>query len=308
MSIKLASRLFSLGRRGMGLLQGLGTVTILAVLAFTLYRNRTQFEEATFSFDYGLVALSFVLWVGSYLLFALGWHLVLRGLGSPIGWWKASRVWILSQGLKYIPGSLAYALGRVYMAREEGVRGVPATIGFALENLLPLVTAVLVFVALLPFGLVQGFPLVFAPVALGILLGLVLGLPLFLGRLSAVWPGVGKVSLDYFAMGLLLAFYLLVWLVVGLACYFSFRSLGQGFSLGPLQVLGLYALSWAAGFVAVFAPGGVGVRDGMLILLMSGSIPLPMAVLGAALVRTETLAVEGLLALLAMKAWPVPRT
>ena len=99
-----------------------------------------------------------------------------------------------------------------------------------------------------------------------------------------------------------------MWLVVGLACYLSFRSLGQGFPLSLWQVLGLYTISWAGGLVAVFAPGGLGVRDGILIVLMSSFIPFPLAAAGAAVVRVQTLAVEGLLAFLAMKFWPITKT
>ena len=292
----------------MGLFRGLGTAIIVVVLAYAIYRNAGQFQEASLSLDYTLVGLSTGLWLLGYLLFALGWDLVLRRLGSSIGWWRASRVWFLSQGLKYIPGSVAYAVGRVHLAREEGVQGIPAALGLALENLLPLATAVLLFLALLPFGLVQTLP---SNLTVGVLVAavaLTLSLPLFLGRLPAVWPMSGNISLGYKALAALLAFYVLVWLVVGLACYLSFRSLGQGFPLSLWQVLGLYAISWAGGLVAVFAPGGLGVRDGILIVLMSSFIPFPLAAAGAAVVRVQTLAVEGLLAFLAMKFWPITKT
>lgn len=306
MNTDFAGRVLSLGRGGRlrGLLQGLGTLLILAVLGYALYRSRAQFQQASFSLDYWLLALSFFLWLGSYLLFALGWNLVLKSLGDNVGWWRASRVWFLSQGLKYIPGSVVYALGRVYMAQEEGVRGMPAALGLAMESLLALATALLVFLALFPLGLWADLPFPVIGAALVALVATAVSLPLVLGRLSDLWPKMGKVSLNYKALALLFGFYLLIWLVIGLACYFSFRSLGQGFSLGPLQVLGLYSLSWAAGFVAIFAPGGVGVREGALILLLSGFIPLPVAASGAAVIRVQTLVVEGLLALVAMKAWP----
>lgn len=274
------------------------------MLGYALYGNRDQFLQASFSLDYAQLGISLALWVGSYLLFAQGWSLVLRAIGSPVNWWGASRVWFLSQGLKYVPGSVVYAFGRVYLAQEQGVRAAPAALGLALENLLPLATALLVFLGLLPFGMGQGLPSSFSVLSVVALAALVFTLPLLLGRLSAVWPALRNLSLDYRSLALLLGYYFLVWLVVGLACYFSFRALGGGYAPGFLQVLGLYPLTWAAGLVAVFAPGGVGVRDGMLILLMSSFIPLPAAALGAAMVRVQTLAVEGLLALLALKAWP----
>jgi uncharacterized membrane protein YbhN (UPF0104 family) len=286
----------------------MGTILIVGLLAYALYYNRAQFQQASFSMDYALLALSSLLWLTSYLLFAAGWSLVLRGLGSPIGWWRASRIWFLSQGLKYIPGKVVYAFGRVHMAQGEGVRGLSAALGLALETLLSLASALLAFLILFPLGLWPGLSPFIVVVALAGLVALVLSLPLLLGRLSTRWPEIGEVSFNYRALPPLAGLYLLTWLVVGFACYFSFRSLGQAFSLGPLQVLGLYALSWAAGFVALFAPGGLGVRDGMLIFLMSRFIPLPQAALGAALVRVQTLVIEGLLAFLSLKVRPGSRS
>jgi len=282
-------------------MQVAGNLLILAVLAFALYQNRHQFQQASFSLDYPMAALALALWVGAYLLFAMGWTLVLRALGSPVGWWKASRVFFLSQGLKYIPGSVVYAFGRVYLAQEAGVRAIPAAIGLALESFLALGTAILVFLALLPLGLVQDLP---TPLIAGALVGVVailVSLPLVLGRLSAFYAHTGPVDLSYTMLALLSGFYVIIWLVVGFACFASLKSLGSGFNLGFVQVLGIYALSWAAGLVAVFAPGGVGVRDGLLILFLSRFVPLPVAAMGAAVLRVQTLVVEGALAFIALK-------
>lgn len=305
-STDLAGRLLSLGRRGTAsrVLQGLATGLIVAVLVYALYRNRDQLQEASFSLDYTLLALSFLLWLGSYLLFALGWKLVLQALGTRVDWWRASRAWFVSQGLKYIPGSVVYVAGRVYMAHGEGVGGMGAAVGFALECLLALATALLVFVAVLPFGLGSNLPLPLILAPLPVLAGVVVSVPLALRWAAARSAGKGIMPIGYGPLVLLTAFYVMTWFPAGLAAYLAFRSLGQPFPLGFGQVLGIYTLSWAAGFVAFFAPGGLGVRDGMLIVLMSGLIPLPLATLGVVVIRIETLAVEGLLAFLAIKSWP----
>lgn len=306
MSADLANRVISWGRRGRlkAILHGSGAVIILVVLGGVIYGSRDQFQTGGFSPDYLMLFLSFMLWLVGYLMFALGWTLVLRCIGSPVGWWTASRVWFLSQGLKYIPGTVFYAAGRVYLAQEAGVRAMPAALGLLLENLLPLATAIIVFLVLLPFGLVEALPSYFPAVALAALLVLLVSLPILMRKMFAAWPRAGNLTLDYKRLPALIAYYLLIWLVVGLACYLSFRALGGVLPVGLWQVLGIYAFSWAAGLVAVFAPGGVGVRDGMLVLLLSGVVPLPMAALGAMVVRVQTLAVEGILALLALKAWP----
>ncbi|MDP2660240.1 MAG: lysylphosphatidylglycerol synthase domain-containing protein [Dehalococcoidia bacterium] len=299
----LSRRTQSLLRDGRfrGLLQGLGAAVILAILAYALYRNRDQFQQASFSMDYTLAAVGLGLWASGYLLLAFGWTLVLNGLGNPVPWWHGSRVWLLSQGLKYIPGSVVYAFGRVVLAQEAGIRAAPAAMGLALESLLALATALLVFLVLFPLGFLGELSI---PLIAAALLGLavvVASLPPVLTKLSGIWAKTGGLALSYRRLAFLCGFYIMTWFVVGLACYVSLKSLGPEFNLGYLQVLGLYAVSWAAGLVAVFAPGGVGVRDGLLILLLSHFVPLPLAAMGAAVLRVQTLVVEGVLAFVALK-------
>ena len=66
--------------------------------------------------------------------------------------------------------------------------------------------------------------------------------------------------------------YLATWLLHGLSLWATLKGLGvEGASLADLPVLvGAVSFATAAGFAVLFAPGGLGVREGLLIAALSG--------------------------------------
>ena len=50
-------------------------------------------------------------------------------------------------------------------------------------------------------------------------------------------------------------------------------------------VIGTYSLSWIAGFIVPGAPGGIGIREAVITLLLAGIIPVSDALLAALIFR-----------------------
>ena len=61
-------------------------------------------------------------------------------------------------------------------------------------------------------------------------------------------------------------------------------------------MMGIYAAAWTVGFLSVITPGGLGIREGMLSLLLSAYLPSSTATLVALLSRTWSLAADLVLA------------
>jgi uncharacterized membrane protein YbhN (UPF0104 family) len=59
-----------------------------------------------------------------------------------------------------------------------------------------------------------------------------------------------------------------------------------------LSLTAAFAFSYTLGFLAIFVPGGLGVREGILILLLSHYFPLPVATLISLFSRLWMTAVE----------------
>jgi uncharacterized membrane protein YbhN (UPF0104 family) len=84
------------------------------------------------------------------------------------------------------------------------------------------------------------------------------------------------------------------WLLFG----FSFRQLAvaihpEAQALSWIEASSIFALAWCAGFVVVFVPAGIGVREGVLTLLLAGFMPAGAALSLALLARLAWLIAEG---------------
>jgi hypothetical protein len=69
-------------------------------------------------------------------------------------------------------------------------------------------------------------------------------------------------------------------------------------------VTGSIALGTMAGFVALFAPVGLGIREGIGVLILSPAVGAGVALLGMVLFRGVTVAADLLLALMAALMGP----
>jgi hypothetical protein len=96
--------------------------------------------------------------------------------------------------------------------------------------------------------------------------------------------------------------YLATWTLAGLAAYFSLVAfVPVRPEVFPLALASI-ALGTVAGFVALFAPVGLGVREGIGALILSPAVGADVALLSMVLLRAITVAVDMLLALGAMLA------
>ena len=67
----------------------------------------------------------------------------------------------------------------------------------------------------------------------------------------------------------LLAVYLLLWALLGVAFFLFIKSLTPVLISQLLVVTGIYAAAWSIGFLSVITPSGLGVREGVLSLLLT---------------------------------------
>jgi len=87
---------------------------------------------------------------------------------------------------------------------------------------------------------------------------------------------------------------LFAWIAYGVALLFLARGLLPEVTLGVAQAVGVFTCSYLVGFVALFAPGGLGPRESVFLLMLAGEVGLkPAAALALAsrllLTATEVL-------------------
>ncbi len=215
----------------------------------------------------------------SYAVLIATWRATVAAWGERLDPRTAARIWFVSNLGRYVPGKVWQIGAMGVMAQEAGVSPV-AAVGSALVISLVNVLVGFGVVALTGRELFAGLlPDAGALPAVLVLLGLaVLALPWILPRLIIL---IGRVTgrpvtaphLPPSAIWIAAAGCAVAWTLYGLA----FRELAIAL-LGPssgeaASYVAVFTLSYLLGFIALFAPGGIGVRDvSMAALLVSAGL------------------------------------
>ena len=270
-------------------------VGALLVLAFLALRLRALWREqpADFSdFDLPLLAVAALLSLIAVISYGAVWPVILRRIGAPVP--KDSvRMFLQSQLGKYVPGSVWHYAGRVGLAKARGV-GVRLTlVSLGVEVAASTLAAGLVGLFVLPLAL--ALPLATALWALVVVLGLGArrGARLLDPVVDAVlWVAERVVRVPRAEMApairavpVTAAFYLPVWALYGGAFWLTGRALFPIPAGDVVYFTAAFALGWIAGMVVVFAPGGIGVREAVLVALLAPRVGHTEAIVVAAASR-----------------------
>lgn len=262
-------------------------VLVVALAARAIVR---QWETASaYSFDWALRPGWIALALGTtwlcYTVLIEGWRRAVLAMGDQLRYLPAARIWTVASLGKYLPGKVWATVGAATMARAAGVSpgvAVPAALllqGLAVASGL-LVVAVTVPAAMLGRYGDAGYGAVLALTAttlagIGFLAwprGLAFVVRVGRGRIPPI-PAVPPRAL---ALGF--AANVAAWLGYGLAFTLLARGLFAEPELALRVAIGSFTASYLAGLLALFAAGGIGVRESMLVLLLSESLGVKFAV------------------------------
>jgi len=275
------------------------TVVVLAVVAgffvATLAARWNDVISLKWRLEPGLFTAATVLLALSYGLVAWLWGLALRrAAGTRLV--AGARIWFLSNLARYVPGNVWSYVGAVELARREGVARRTTLAVMALTQVLSVVVAL---AAGLPVLLAErarlGRPALLGAVVVVAVAGLaVLFRRRLLGLARRRLPGFDPAELAPSAgtVAWLVAGYAAYWVVTGLA----FAALVA--SLYPLAagdvplVVAAYAAAYAAGFLALLTPAGLGVREGVLVVALAPVLPAGPALVVALVSRVWMMLVE----------------
>ncbi|MBV9791103.1 MAG: flippase-like domain-containing protein [Chloroflexi bacterium] len=269
---------------------GVGAIVLLAWAAF-LRDHLTTLRQYSWQIAPGALVLGLV--CGAIYFGGLGlcWALLLRhiaGSERAPSLWTSARVWLYSMSTRYLPGNVWHILSRVAFAEQLKIPAAQVLSSATIEQVLTLLGALAIFGLTLPFWVVV--PLAQAPLLLLVPLGLILIHPAVLGRILA-WAAhrAKRPELAWHysyrdMLGLLVA-YSSAMLCAGLALYAVLWGLTPIRAAELPFVLGAAALAWAIGFLSIFTPSGLGVREAILTALLASVYPLPVAIVGSLLFR-----------------------
>jgi hypothetical protein len=219
----------------------------------------------------------------AYAVLIEAWRRVVLSMGERLPFFTAVRIWFLASLGKYIPGKVWAVAGAAVLAKRAGVDPSVAVAGALVLQALALASgaAAVALTARDAFQAMGPAALPIAAVLLGIsAAGLIaLGSQPFLDRISGLLPSalprVRAVSAGILTMAF--AANLLAWVLYGLALVLLTQGVLPGISLSLPKAIGVFTCSYLAGFIALFAPGGLGPRESVFLLLLAGDIGLKPA-------------------------------
>jgi glycosyltransferase 2 family protein len=254
------------------------SIVLLAIRALVQNWDQLRSQPLEWQIRPGWLVLSLaVIWL-MYALLILGWRSMLSGWGQRLDGWSAARIWVLSSLGKYIPGKVWAVAGMALLSQRAGVAAWAATGSAVVMQVLAIGTGAAV-AGLAGARLLEsaqpgtGAVLVLLVAGAIITVGLLLWPP-FLRRLLrlAAPQAVGERQPTGRGIVVGIATNLIAWLGYGLALWLLGRGLLPASGLGIRLAIAVFTASYLAGFLALFAPGGIGVREGLFILMLQGPL------------------------------------
>ncbi len=263
-------------------------VAVAGVILFFIIRNLVsglaELETVEFNVRPWRIVGSFLMLAVLFPVYGRLWQYILAKMGYVIGFSQSMRIWFLSQAGRYIPGKIWFALGRIYLCERAGVPRGTATVAMGLELALVLASAIVAFAiaALASPALARREYLV--------------GLVLVPVVVAAVHPAVIRAvlrkfnrlpadfDLSYPDILKMLGLYVICWGIYGAGfhliatAFWVSGSPPEFYSSGARvlpEMIGVNSIAWAGGLLSVVTPAGLGVREGISGVLLSGLVERP---------------------------------
>jgi hypothetical protein len=273
---------------------GLTALLILIPAYFlgrSLWDNWQTLTTSGIQIQWGRMALSLGILMVAFALFPTGTLIGLRGLGVRLSFGQVYYGYHASQLGKYIPGRVWIIPGRAMTLHRYGVDAVTAAASTLMDMYVLIVAGILVYV---PTLLVTQQETMRQLGWVGLLLCLPLLVsiifPSLLNKLFALgmkWIGRGEMTFHFawYHFALMLVNYLALWALSGLGLYLLADSFSP-LTLAQLPVvIGAMGFSWVLGTLSFLTPAGLGVREGVMGLLLAEVLAAPLPALVAILAR-----------------------
>jgi glycosyltransferase 2 family protein len=245
---------------------------VLALLAVALVDQGNTLWHEVQRLSAPVVVLAFALNLLGLIGSLMVWRELLADLGSKLSIPEAWRIMFIGQLAKYLPGSIWPVLAQAELGADRGIPRSRSALSVLLSYAVMTTSGLVVAAITLPFATAasaaQYFWVLFLiPVAIVVLsppvLNRLLRLVLRLSRQPPLEQGV-----SFRGLARTMAWAIFGWTFNGLEVYVLMRQLA-GDRQGTLLVsVGAYSLSWAIGFLAVFAPAGTGVREAVMVAVL----------------------------------------
>ena len=281
----------------------LGVAGVVGALIWVqLVRNWNAYRslEVTLALHPGWIALSVLLVFVSYAFSVEAWRRVIAGWAQHVPYGRAARIWLVANLGRYVPGKVWSVAGLVVLAQRAGVAPWAAAASAVAIQAIAIGTAIAVVAAATPgaespWRLAAAALLAVATIAVLASAKAVRLIARLMGQSADIRPLPILAVAESSALGVL------AWVAHGVAFWLLARGLGLPGTLSVVTAAGVFPLGYVLGLLALFAPGGLGVREVVLTSLLAPALGMGGAValsLASRVLLTLTEVVAPLVALL----------
>jgi hypothetical protein len=277
-----------------------------AILVFlALYLKSINYHQLIhLHFEWSWLIIGSAIAVAYRYMAVFIWRVIMRSLGTkrlpPFS--VMTDVFAKAWMARYIPGTVTWIAGRIYMASSYGISKSRLTVSSLLEGGMQVVAGIVVALPLIGFDsrashISWEIKALSVIISLGCLVAL---LPAVFNRLLHVahviikkkQPGP-ELRVNTQAVVRSFILFAIADVITGAANYMVARSIDPHlhFSLF-FYLVGTFSLAGALGIATPFLPSGIGVRDGVQIILLSLVMPKSLALAVTVLSRFWGLAVD----------------
>lgn len=287
---------------------------VVALIFFFLGRKVAadwrQVQQYEWKINYFWLVFSLLILFGNFIYLSWVWSEILKIFGKTLKLKKAFKISYLSNLARYLPGRIWQYVSLVAMCEREGISKSTSTASFVLSQLINIPAALLLILATGVLPAVTKQPWIKDTIWIlggAITLGAVVvisqprlteqTLRWLLRKLEKSEPAV---ALKKTSLAGIFASYVFGWFLHGTAFFFfTVAVTSQVDNFFP--VAGAYVAAYLIGYLSFFTPGGLGVREAVLALILSIYFPAPVAILISTLSRIWVVLGETAGALVAWK-------
>lgn len=260
---------------------------VIVLIAWYFYQilSKPELRTASYSFRIEWLVPAALLYLLAHTIFASFWWSLLHDQGYPASYRTGIRAYFISQVGKYVPGKVWVIVIRMTMlgasAKDKAIVGLTATY----EALTSMGSGAIVS-AILVAALHMNLNVLNLPIPYGYLLAALAFVPIGLGllhrlsvRIARRKRGRDAVAIEMMNMPLLARGLVQTsagWFLLGMSLWLTIQAIHPSppeFNAETyLRLTAICALAYVFGFVAFFMPGGAGVREGALALLLTGEL------------------------------------
>lgn len=282
-------------------------IAVTFLLGYSVYYVTSQYQGlkdalSNLTPNLPLLFFSSAVLLVSVLFSVNSWRLLIVAFGYTFPWIDIAHAQMLSMLGKYIPGHIWNYSSKIYLSYKLGFPFKRSGLAVIIEMFITYLVAMFLFLVFIPKAIFSmgssGFLIIRLTGSAGLILLLLIPFLLskFLMEKALITAPHRLVIVILIRAGL--------WILSSYAFLMLIQSLGFP-QIGLSSAISVITSSFFVGFLAIFVPDGLVIREAIIIMLLRALITTPDATLISLVFRFQLIIVEFLSVLIIMIIWKI---